>query len=228
MRAACESVNAVETITEMKLLSGLMRHAKRRSTERDQARVLYISSVKQARRPGFYTDCGVADTLDGRFDLIVLHLFLVVRALRTSGEQGKRLSDLMFKIMMDDMDMNLREMGVGDLSVGKRVKSMARAFYGRSAAYDAAIDADQAAVSGDAGEDGLGAMLRRNIYGADAPEFGEIAKLLDYVRRAEAALAAGPQDDLLSGEVVFPAAPDAPPATGSATEPAGEAPKPPS
>ena len=207
MRTAHGTVNAVETITDMKLLSGLLRHAKRRGEERDQARSLYIASVEQARRPGFYTDCGVADSLDGRFDLIVLHVFLVVRALRPSGEAGKRLSDLMFKIMMDNMDMNLREMGVGDLSVGKRVKSMARAFFGRAAAYDAAFDAEQAAAPGEVGEDGLEAALRRNIYGAEEPESGEIAKLLDYARRAEAALAAEPEAALLSGPVAFPDAP---------------------
>ncbi len=222
MRARPESVNAVETITKMNLLSGLLRHAKRRARERDQALSLYIAAVEQARRPGFYTDCGVADSLDGRFDLIVLHVFLIVRALRPCGEPGQRLSDLIFKIMMDDMDMNLREMGVGDLSVGKRVKSMARAFYGRAAAYDSAFDADRAAAVGDAGEIGLQAALRRNIYGADEPESGEIGLLLCYVRRAEAALAAQPGEALLSGQVKFLAAP------GESAGPveAGKGPKP--
>lgn len=207
MRAACESVNAVETKTKMILLSGLMRHAKRRGREREHALSLYIAAVEQARRPGFYTDCGVADSLDGRFDLIVLHVFLVVRALRPSGEPGTRLSNLMFKIMMDDMDMNLREMGVGDLSVGKRVKSMARAFYGRAAAYDAAFDAERDAAPDGAGEQGLEAALQRNIYGAAEPDPGALALLLGYVRRAEAALAAVPAAALLSGQVTFAAAP---------------------
>jgi len=216
MRAACDSVNAVETKTKMKLLSGLMRHAKRRGLERDQALSLYIAAVEQARRPGFYTDCGVADSLDGRFDLIVLHVFLIVRALRASGEPGKRLSDLMFKIMMDDMDMNLREMGVGDLSVGKRVKSMARAFYGRAAAYDAAFDAERDAAPDGAGEEGLEVALQRNIYGAEEPDPGAIAQLLGYVRSAEAALAAAPAAALLSGQVTFAAAPGESPASEQA------------
>ena len=191
----------------MKLLNGLMRHAKRRRGERDRALALYIASVEQARRPGFYTGCGVADSLDGRFDLIVLHVFLVVRALRPLGPEGKRLSDLMFKIMMDDMDMNLREMGVGDLSVGKRVKTMARAFYGRAAAYDSAFDAEREAAEGDAGEAGLEAALGRNVYGAHELEASEIALLLRYVRGAEAELAGQPGEALLSGQVAFPTAP---------------------
>ncbi|MDA0230972.1 MAG: ubiquinol-cytochrome C chaperone family protein [Proteobacteria bacterium] len=197
----------------MKLLSGLIRHARRRGRERDQALSLYIAAVEQARRPGFYTDCGVADSLDGRFDLIVLHVFLVVRALRPSGEPGKRLSDLMFKIMMDDMDMNLREMGVGDLSVGKRVKSMARAFYGRAAAYDAAFDAERDAAPDAAVEERLEATLQRNIYGAEEPDPGALALLLGYVSRAETALAAEPAADLLSGQVTFAVAPGDPPAS---------------
>ncbi|MDP6817106.1 MAG: ubiquinol-cytochrome C chaperone family protein [Alphaproteobacteria bacterium] len=213
MRAPRQTVNAVETATNMKLLSDLMRHAKRRAGERERALSLYIAAVEQARRPGFYTDCGVADSVDGRFDLIVLHVFLVIRALRRSAEPGKRLSDLIFKIMMDDMDMNLREMGVGDLRVGKRVKSMARAFYGRAAAYDSAFDADRDGAAaagdgaGDGGEEGLEAALLRNIYGAEEPQPGEIERLLRYVRGAEEALAGQPHEDLLGGETAFPAAP---------------------
>ena len=197
----------------MKMLSGLMRRAKRRGRERDRALSLYIAAVEQARRPGFYTECEVADNLDGRFDLIVLHVFLVVRALRPSGEPGKRLSNLIFKMMMDDMDMNLREMGVGDLSVGKRVKSMARAFYGRSAAYDAAFDTERDAAPDAADKESLKAALRRNIYGAHEPNPGALALLLGYVQGADDALAAGSAAALLSGQVTFAAAPGDSPAS---------------
>ena len=202
MRAPRQTVNAIEAAGNMKLLSGLMRHAKQRAGERERARALYIAAVEQARRPGFYTDCGVADSVDGRFDLIVLHVFLVIRALRRAAEPGKRLSDLIFKIMMDDMDMNLREMGVGDLRVGKRVKSMARAFYGRAAAYDTALDGAEESV-----ESGLDAVLQRNIYGAEAPQPEQLEQLTGYVRQALAALAAQPSEALLTGDVAFPTAP---------------------
>ena len=186
----------------MKFLNGLIGQAKRRARERDQALSLYVASVEQARQPGFYADLGVADTLDGRFDLIVLHVYLVVRTLRPAGEPGKRLGDLIFKIMMDDMDMNLREMGVGDLRVGKRVKAMARAFYGRAAAYDAALDGEQ-----DSAESSLEAALQRNIFGAEAPQSGQVELLSGYVRRTLTALAAQPTDTLLAGDVAFPPAP---------------------
>jgi cytochrome b pre-mRNA-processing protein 3 len=213
MRAPPDSVNVLGTIMKMKILSGLVRRAKQRAEERDRALSLYIASVEQARRPGFYTVCGVADTLDGRFDLIVLHVYLVVRGLRPAGEPGKRLADLIFKIMMDDMDMNLREMGVGDLRVGKRVKEMARAFYGRAAAYDAALDGNQAAAAALAGnaeyseKNDLAAVLRRNVYGPEAPESEQFERLLSYVKQAEEALAARPGGALLAGEVAFLPAP---------------------
>jgi len=229
MRAAPDSVNGLGTITRMNLISGFMRHTKQRGEERDRALTLYVTAVEQARRPGFYTICGVADTLDGRFDLIVLHVHLVVRNLRPTGEPGKRLTDLIFKIMMDDMDMNLREMGVGDLSVGKRVKAMARAFYGRSAAYDAALDGDQAdqagtdgnaadaadagATDADAAEQSLEIVLKRNIYGAEEPEAAQIACLTTYLRAAEAALKAEAGEELVKGAVTFfpaPGEPDGP------------------
>ena len=202
MRAPPDSVNVLGTISKMKFLSGLMGHAKQRARERDQALSLYIASVDQARQPSFYSDMAVADTLDGRFDLIVLHVYLVMRTLRPAEEQGKRLSDLIFKIMMDDMDMNLREMGVGDLSVGKRVKAMARAFYGRAAAYDTALDGAE-----ESGESGLDAVLQRNIYGAEAPQPEQLEQLTGYVRQALAALAAQPSEALLTGDVAFPTAP---------------------
>ena len=106
--------------------------------------------------------------------------------------------------MMDDMDLNLREMGVSDRRVGKRVKSMARAFYGRSAAYDKAIEADE-----DSKSEGveLKAALKRNIYGVDEPGATQVAALLAYVWRAEEALTELSDDELLSGRVVYPAAP---------------------
>jgi len=204
MRAAQRTVNAGETNETMKLLSGLLRHAKRRADERERARDLYIAAVAQARRPGFYTECGVADSLDGRFDLIVLHVFLTIRALGPTGQAGKRLADYMFRIMMDDMDLNLREMGVSDLRVGKRVKSMARAFFGRAAAYEKAIDADS---ESEGEKEELKAALERNIYGTDEPSPEQIAGLLAYVRRAEAALTELPDAELLSGRVAFPTAP---------------------
>lgn len=181
----------------------LRQYLKARARHSGCADTLYVSAVRQARDPAFYTRCGVADTIDGRFDLIVIHVFLVVRALRKAGEPGDRVGDQIFKVMMDDMDLNLREMGVGDLSVGKKVKAMARAYYGRAMAYGSAIDAEKAATSAAEGAQTLESVLRRNVYGSLEPEPGELEALAAYVRAAEAALDEQPVAALFDGKVRF-------------------------
>ncbi len=172
----------------------------RRSPHKDEAHALYAAAVRQARQPAFYADCGVPDTLDGRFDLIVLHVFLTLRGLKRGGDVGERTGQTMLEVMFDDMDQNLREMGVGDLSVGKKVKAMARAFYGRAKAYGDALEPG-------ADPSDLESALDRNIYGRDAPRPGQLAGLARYVREADAALAGQPSADILAGRIGFPPAP---------------------
>jgi cytochrome b pre-mRNA-processing protein 3 len=123
------------------------------------ARKVYLAFVEAARRPFLFGEQGAPDTVDGRFDVIVLHSVLVFRRLRTQGEAAKHFNQLIFDIMFDDMDAALREMGTGDLSVGKRIKEMGEAFYGRFSAYDPALDA------GDA--DALALVLERNLFAPD-------------------------------------------------------------
>src|SRR6202042_1273633 len=95
----------------------------------------YNICVAQARSPEFYSVLGVPDTVDGRFDLLVLHVALVMRKLGPEADIKQQLFDLMFA----DMDQSLREMGVGDMSIGKRIKPMIAAFYGRAQAYERAL-----------------------------------------------------------------------------------------
>lgn len=105
------------------------------------ARRSYEKIVAQARHPGFYLNGGIEDTVDGRFDMIVLHaVLLITRLNEDGGEQAKSISQDIFDEMFRDMDRSLREMGVGDLSVGKKVKKMAQVFYGRAKAYADAMD----------------------------------------------------------------------------------------
>lgn len=160
---------------------------------------LYAAAVAQARQPGFYRDFAVPDTLDGRFDMIVLHVFLLVNRLSGKGEAAARQAQALFDLLFADMDQSLREMGVGDLSVGKKIKTMAAAFYGRSAAYRDALK------SGD--KDALRAALSRNIFpegGADETQLGALAA---YVRRVYEELEAQPIDVLMAGKADFGAAP---------------------
>jgi cytochrome b pre-mRNA-processing protein 3 len=101
---------------------------------------IYGMIVTQAREPSFYRSLGVPDTVNGRFDLLVLHLWLVLRRLRSTAE-ARNASQALFDRFCEDMDANLREMGVGDLTVPKRMQAFGEAFYGRAAAYDAAFNA---------------------------------------------------------------------------------------
>ena len=98
---------------------------------------IYGMIVTQAREPLFYRDLGVPDTVNGRFDLLVLHLWMVLRRLKSV--EGGRPSQALFDRFCDDMDDNLREMGVGDLTVPKQMQAFGEAFYGRIAAYDMAL-----------------------------------------------------------------------------------------
>lgn len=126
------------------------------------ARQVYLSLLEASRRPFLFGEQGAPDTVDGRFDMIVLHAVLVFRRLRSEGEAGKHFNQLVFDILFDDMDAGLREMGTGDLSVGKRIKEMGEAFYGRATAYEAALDAED--------EESLALILERNLFAADEDE----------------------------------------------------------
>lgn len=161
------------------------------------AQALYGAVVEQARQPGFYRDLGVPDTLDGRFDMVVLHAFLVLHRLKAEGQAQGPVGQALFDLMFADMDASLREMGVGDLSVGKKVKQMATGFYGRVAAYEQGLAQGQAALAD---------ALRRNLYGTVEPGAGHLAAMADYVRRQTTALAAQPVAAVLEGQLRFAAA----------------------
>jgi cytochrome b pre-mRNA-processing protein 3 len=99
---------------------------------------IYGMIVTQAREPLFYRDLGVPDTVNGRFDLIVLHLWMVLRRLGATAGMAE-LAQALFDRFCADMDDNLREMAIGDLAVPKKMQAFGEAFYGRIAAYDMAL-----------------------------------------------------------------------------------------
>ena len=129
----------------------------RRDSEAESiASGLYGAVVAQARNPVLYTDYGVADTVTGRFEVVTLHLILVLDRLQRESDGEKALGQRIFDLYCADMDNALRELGFGDLGVPKRMKTMAEAFYGRAAAYREALAAGDAA--------GLGAAIARNVF----------------------------------------------------------------
>jgi cytochrome b pre-mRNA-processing protein 3 len=164
-----------------------------RPARSDTISTLYGTIVAQARLPGFYRDYAVPDTVNGRFDLIVLHLALLLDRLN-ADEALRRLGQDVFDRFCQDMDHNLREMGVGDLAVPKEMRRMGEAFYGRAQAYRTALAAADDADLVDA--------LARNIYGrAAAVPAGRLAA---YMREAVRALGAQESASLAAGHVSFP------------------------
>jgi cytochrome b pre-mRNA-processing protein 3 len=151
---------------------------------------LYTAAAQAARDPVFYAAHGVPDTLDGRFDLMALFVSLLIRRLRRLPDPGPATAQAVFDAMFADMDHQLREMGVGDLSVPKRVREMWEALHGRALAYEAALDAGDEAA--------LAEAIGRNVWrGAPAPGAAALAAI---ALRVAAALDRQPEAALLRGQ----------------------------
>ena len=155
---------------------------------------LYAAAVEQARRPGFYTELGVADSANGRFELYSLHVILLLRRLKAGGEGAPETAQVLFDTYVSSLDDALREQGVGDLSVAKKMRKLGEAFYGRVRSYDEAFDAlpDETA-------------LRTLVDRTACAEGGDIDGLTRYVRAALDAFAAESDAVLLGGRANWPA-----------------------
>ena len=164
----------------------------------DAAAQLYQTIVAQARQPEFYRGLGVPDTLDGRFEMIALHAFVVLRQLRNDGPDAARTAQALFDRMFYDFDRSFREMGAGDLGVGRRVKMLAKQFYGRLAAYGAGLEDRGGALAG---------ALARNVYSGMTPSPDQLAAMSAYLRREASAVATQDAAQRRSGAVRFGAPP---------------------
>jgi cytochrome b pre-mRNA-processing protein 3 len=168
-----------------------------RRTPRDGTiAVLYGAIVAQARNPAFYRDHGVPDTANGRLEMIVLHTVLVLSRLETEGSPVRPVGQALFDHFCSDMDANLREMGVGDMAVPRKMKVIAEAFYGRKRAYEGALAASE--------REPLAAALTRNIHAGTGADTAGVELLADYVREAARSLAAIDGAVLLRGHIAFP------------------------
>ncbi len=163
----------------------------RRTRGRDSATVLYDIIGAQSRKPEYYVHCSVPDTVDGRFDMIALHAFVVLRRLK---DQHRDTAQALLEVIFDDMDRSLREMGAGDLGVSRRVRTMAKALYGRIAAYEGALDGDGAA---------LAEALRRNLYGTVDPDPECVEAMVAYVRAEAASVEQQSSDRIAAGSLTF-------------------------
>lgn len=165
---------------------------KERRRLKARAAELYGQVVARARSPEFYAEMGVTDDLDGRLDMVIVHAHLLFRRLKAvDGDlagSAHRLSQYVFDYMMSDMDRSLREIGVGDLSVGKQMKKIAKAFYGRSEAVEAALD-DPAT---------LPQVLTETVYRRGVPDAVAPARLAVALQASVMALDTMPDADFLT------------------------------
>src|SRR6266403_1260761 len=181
------------SLAEPTMLWPFNHFRKPRDPTRGTIEAIYGMIVTQAREPLFYRDFGVPDTVNGRFDLLVLHLWMVLRRMKSMEGRGADVSQALFDCFCADLDANLREMGVGDLAVPRRMQAFGEAFYGRAAAYDLALAA---------GTEPLAQALCRNIL--NGKEIENARRLAFYVETAVACLAGLDEAALQSGSWRFP------------------------
>jgi cytochrome b pre-mRNA-processing protein 3 len=155
---------------------------------------LYLAIAAASRAQGFYRDLGVPDTVEGRFDMLTLHVALVLRRLATLPAPADELAQDLVDHTFAHFDSALRELGVSDIGVPKKMKTLASAFYGRAKAYGVALE----------GGTGLEASLLRNVFGEAAAMPDAPARLARYVEDAERLLAGAPFQSFVDGTPPFP------------------------
>jgi cytochrome b pre-mRNA-processing protein 3 len=158
------------------------------------ARAVYAALLARARQPWFYVQAGAPDSFDGRFDLLLLHVFFVVSRLLGEGTSGQAFNQALFDVTFADMDQTLREMGIGDMGVPKHMRRMMKAFNGRMQIYRAALSDDQK----------FAAALKRNVYGGVDVPAPSLTALMAYSRRVLASLAAQDAAQIMRGEIHLP------------------------
>jgi cytochrome b pre-mRNA-processing protein 3 len=155
-------------------------------------RKLYEAVTVQARQPAFYADLAAPDTVEGRFELYNLHVVMLLNRLRGQGPMAQETSQELFDAYVSGLDAALREMGVGDISVGKKMRKLGEAIYGRVKTFDAAL----------AGAEPMEAVVERTVYAGKPND--HVATLAGYVRNGVTALAAQSLDELLEGRPAWP------------------------
>ena len=159
-------------------------------------RALYAAAVEQARATPLYAEFGVPDTIEGRFEMVTLHVYLVLRRLKSDEPQVKRAAQRLFDVMFENMDATLRELGVGDLSVARKIRALAENFYGRVGVYEDALQEG-------APPEALAEALARNVYEDEGAPSAQA--LAEYVRKTASWVDAQPVENIVRGEVHFSA-----------------------
>ncbi|WP_312147605.1 ubiquinol-cytochrome C chaperone family protein [Brevundimonas sp.] len=142
----------------------MLRNLFRQRPDERQGDALYALAVEQARQPGFYTALGVADRIDTRFELYTLHVLILFLRLKQDGERGEVAAQKLFDTYISSLDNTLRELGVGDVSIGKKMRKLGESLYGRMNAYEGPLRAED--------EGALAASLAKNVYESVDAETG--------------------------------------------------------
>lgn len=179
----------------------LFHWLKTRNSRKAIAEGLYQAALAQSRRAEFYIRLGVADTMDGRFDLLCLHAAILINRLNREGAQGQKLAQALFDVLFKQMDYGLRESGVGDLGVPKHMQKMMKAFNGRMQAYAGAFQSREA--------DAMADSIARNLYRRETVD-GFARMMADYALAAMEKAAATPMTEMMEGRAVFPPPPALP------------------
>lgn len=167
---------------------------KQKNPYEQAAQDIYQDILHQVRTPLFYSNCGVPDSFDGRFDLLMLHVFIVLHAVNLRSDARGDFGQALFDVCFTNMDQTLREIGIGDMGIHKHMKRILKGYNGRMHAYEETVSDMEA----------FKAALRRNVYGTlDAPEEVGVEKLADYVLRQIEALEEKPLEDLYAGQIEF-------------------------
>ena len=162
----------------------------------------YTAIMAQARRPDHYGAGAVPDSFDGRFDMLAIHVHLVLRRLRSEGVARDDIGQALFDMFFRDMDQAMREAGVGDLGVGKKIRKMAQAFYGRAAAYDEAMGKAAPAKADAETTKAMSAVLQRNLYPEDdAADMAKLNAVAENLLALENKLADTPLEEILAGQL---------------------------
>jgi len=172
----------------------MLRSLKARAQLRRKASHIYGAIVTQARQPDFYAKLGIPDTPAGRYEVVVLHLFLILERLGTPASPAEELPRALIEAFVSDMDDSVRELGTGDVAVGRKVRRAAAGLYERSRDY-------RMALAGDPQQ--LGRVLSRHVFGREGVDWQSRA-LAAYVRTAAASLADQAEAQVLAGQIAYP------------------------
>ena len=167
----------------------------RRRKNRDVIERLYKAVVEQSRAVTFYQTIGVPDTLEGRFELLTLHMTLVSRRLKSLPSPGPDMSQDLVDLTFAQFEAALREIGVGDISIPKRMKVMASAYLGRASAYDEALRKNDSGL--------LAEALARNLFGHAEKPPNAVEKVTNYVIQSSQALENAVVEDFYSAKLPF-------------------------